>query len=192
LVRRQGVSLDAIHFSLEPFTDGAPTEKATSLATAIGVERLFVCQAGPLFSRIAKTGKHRYYFVLSKAFMLRTAQAWAKRVGADLLVTGENIGQVSSQTLQHLSILAAQTSIPVVRPLLGWDKSETVAVARRIGTYATSAGPEVCDVLGPKHPAVEAPAELVAVELEKIDVPRLVEEALAATCEVALAPTSTA
>ena len=188
LLQRDGHEVEALHFSLEPFTDGRPTEKCIRLAGLLGLRRLRVVDAGELFADIAREGKRRYYFVLSKVFMLKTAEALARREGFDALATGESLGQVSSQTLPHLSFLAAQTTLPVVRPLLGFDKSEIVDLARRIGTFETSAGPEVCDVLGPKHPLVEGRPELLAQELSAVGMDSLVERALARVREASLPP----
>lgn len=180
LVQRRGAALDAIHFSLEPFTDGAPLDKCRALCRVLGIRRLHVVDSGGCFSAIARRAGQRYYFVLGKIFMIRTAEAFARKEGVSFLVTGENLGQVSSQTLPHLAAIAAQAAIPVLRPLLGFDKSETVRIARSIGTLDISSGPEVCDVLGPKHPAVEAPRERIEREMEKAGMGELVAQALEA------------
>jgi thiamine biosynthesis protein ThiI len=80
----------------------------------------------------------------------------ADEVGASHLLTGENLGQVSSQTLGNLGAVEEASSRPILRPLLGMDKQEIIDEARVIGTYSFSEGPEMCDALGPKHPTTVA------------------------------------
>jgi thiamine biosynthesis protein ThiI len=120
--------------------------------------------------------------------MVRVADAVARERGAPFLATGESLGQVSSQTLPHLAAIDGAATRPILRPLLGWDKEEIIRVAQRIGTFETSKGPEVCDVLGPKHPATHAPIEDVLREESKLDVPSMVEKAIATLGRRAVPP----
>jgi tRNA uracil 4-sulfurtransferase len=180
----QGHALDAVHFSMEPFTDDASVRKATQLARLLGLPRLTVVRLGPALSEVAKATDPRCYFVLQKRLMYRIAERLASRTGGAFLLTGENLGQVSSQTLPNLGAIDAVAGLPVVRPLLGLDKTDIISAARRMGTYETSKGPEVCDVLGPKHPSTAVPLERVLREEAKIDVGRLVDEALAGALDV--------
>jgi thiamine biosynthesis protein ThiI len=123
------------------------------------------------------------YFVLSKRLMVRIAEAIARREGCGYLLTGESLGQVSSQTLPNLRAIDAASTIIVLRPLIGFDKDETVRIAREIGTFEISEGPEICDLLGPAHPATRASLEQVLAEEARLDVDRLVREALAGARE---------
>lgn len=160
----RGVEIVPLHFSLEPFTDAAPEEKSRRIAEMLGFPTLHVCDVGEALAEMARTCRHRYYFVLSKRLMFRLAEVLARREDAGLLVTGESLGQVSSQTLWNLRAIDAAVDLPVLRPLIGWDKVEITDVARRIGTFEVSKGPEVCDVLGPSHPATRAKLEVVREE----------------------------
>lgn len=188
MVRRQGVELEALHCSFEPFTDDASVRKAMDLARLLGLRRLWVARIGDTLSRIAsQRDAHRFYFVLQKRLFYRLADVLAERVGADVVVTGENIGQVSSQTLSNLATIEGAATRPVVRPLLGLDKMEIVGMARDYGTYETSLGPELCDVLGPDRPATVSRVEVVegherAVGLDR-DLPEIEELALPAPVE---------
>jgi thiamine biosynthesis protein ThiI len=177
IMTRQGCAIDALHFSLQPFTDATAEEKSSAIAHMMGW-KFFVCQSGEMMEKIVKSCAHRYYFVLSKRFMLRLAETFAQKNGCDCLVTGENLGQVSSQTLENLCVIDCVVSIPVLRPLIGYDKLEIVNNAKARETYEISCGPEVCDVLGPRHPAVASRLSAILQEESKLDMGQLVESAL--------------
>jgi thiamine biosynthesis protein ThiI len=178
LMAGQGLEVLAVHFSLEPITDDTAAVKSRRLAEKLGLSRLFVVTVGPAFAEIAEKCDKKLYFVLSKRLMVRIAEAVARGEGCDYLVTGESLGQVSSQTLQNLRAIDQVASLVVLRPLIGFDKEETVRIARRIGTYAISEGPEICDLLGPTHPATRAAVDRVLAEEAKLDLDRLVRDAL--------------
>jgi thiamine biosynthesis protein ThiI len=159
----QGVELEALHGSFEPITDRASVVKAEQLARILGLKRLWVAKIGESLAKIPHDHEaHRYYFLMQKRLLYRLADALADEVGADALATGENLGQVSSQTLPNLVTLEAAARRPVLRPLLGLDKTEIIDLAKQWGTHDTSVGPELCDLLGPKHPATKAHVEPVA------------------------------
>ncbi len=179
LLARQSVETIGLHFSLEPFTDDAPEEKARQISVLLGFPKLYVCRIGDALAEIARNCKHRYYFVLSKRLMYRLAESLAREQGSQFLITGESLGQVSSQTLHNLKAIDEAVRIAVMRPLIGWDKVDIVRAAREIGTYDISKGPEVCDVLGPSHPATQAKLQVVHDEEEKLDYKSLVTKSLA-------------
>ncbi|TLZ98350.1 MAG: tRNA 4-thiouridine(8) synthase ThiI, partial [Methanobacteriota archaeon] len=122
LMARQGLDLVAAHFSLEPITDEAAAIKARTLCGILGIPSLYVVRVGTAFAEVAQAAKRRFYFVLTKRLMVRLADALADRERADVLVTGENLGQVSSQTLASLRAIDAVARRPVLRPLIGFDK----------------------------------------------------------------------
>ncbi|MFQ5838399.1 MAG: tRNA sulfurtransferase [Thermoplasmata archaeon] len=168
LMAQKGIEVIALHFSLEPFTDRAPEEKALRIVDILGFPRLYICRIGDALAEIARNCRHRFYFVLSKRLMYRLAETLALQEGAASLITGESLGQVSSQTLSNLRAIDASVEVSVVRPLIGWDKVDIMETARRIGTYDISKGPEVCDVLGPSHPTTQARLEVVEAEESKL------------------------
>jgi thiamine biosynthesis protein ThiI len=178
LLREQGLELEAVHFSLEPFTDAAGEEKAARLASALGLARLHVVPAGPLFAELTKRADQRLYFVLSKRLMARVAGELAPKLGCVAIATGENLGQVSSQTLPNLASIDRAAPLPVLRPLLAYDKVDIVDLARAFGTFEISKGPELCDVLGPKHPSTGAALERVEKEEGRVDIEDLVRQGL--------------
>ncbi|HUR70319.1 MAG TPA: 7-cyano-7-deazaguanine synthase [Candidatus Thermoplasmatota archaeon] len=179
LLQEQGVELEAVHFSLEPFTDDAAEKKCVALAKHLGIARVHVVAAGPLFGELTQKADQRLYFVLSKRLMARVAGAMAPGLGCEALATGENVGQVSSQTLPNLSSIDRASPLPVLRPLIAWDKVDIIDTAKEIGTYEISVGPEVCDVLGPSHPSTGASLERVEKEEGRLDIPSLVKRGLA-------------
>ena len=179
LMARQGLDLVAAHFSLEPITDDAAAIKARTLCGLLGIRSLYVVRVGESFAEVAHVANRRFYFVLTKRLMVRLADGIADRESADVLVTGENLGQVSSQTLASLRAIDAVARHPVVRPLIGFDKQEIVDRAKAIGTYEVSKGPEICDLLGPPKPATHARLDQILAEEAKIDSERLTTSCLA-------------
>ena len=186
----RGMDVLAIHFSLEPVTDDASTHKAAKLAAMLGFRTLVVVRAGDAFKEIVKRTRHKLYFVLSKRLMMRVASEVARREGCAWLITGESLGQVSSQTLANLRAIDLAATVPVLRPLLAFDKQEIIDRARAIGTYEISVGPELCDVLGPEHPATQAKLGEVAAEEAKLDIDGLVGQVLSTLAVVETAKTA--
>ena len=166
MLQRQGVEVEALHGSFEPVTDDASVQKARELARLLGLKRLWVAKIGDALGKIPHDPEaHRYYFLLQKRLLYRLADALADQVGAQAIATGENLAQVSSQTLGNLVTLEKAARRPVLRPLLGLDKVDILRYARDWGTYETSVGPELCDLLGPKHPATTSqPGPVAAAE----------------------------
>lgn len=166
----QGVELVALHGSFEPVTDDSSVRKSLALARILGLRDVRVAKIGEALARIPHDKEaHRYYFLLQKRLLYRLAERVADEVGADVIATGENLGQVSSQTLPNLVALQDVAKRPIVRPLLGLDKNEIIQLAKDWGTHDTSVGPELCDLLGPKHPATKAAIAPVAEAEGRID-----------------------
>lgn len=175
---RQGYDIVAAHFSLEPITDDGSTLKSRKLAEILGLPTLYVVRVGEAFAEVAHACHRRFYFVLTKRLMVRLADAIADREGAEALLTGENLGQVSSQTLMNLRAIDAAARRPVLRPLIGMDKQEIMDRAKDIGTYDVSVGPEICDLLGPPRPATAARLDQILEEETKLDIDALVASCL--------------
>lgn len=169
MLQEQGVALEALHCSFEPITDERSVEKAMVLARALGLKRLWVAKIGAVLADIPKDrDAHRYYFVMQKRLFYRLADALADQLEADVVATGENLGQVSSQTLKNLRTIEAASRRPVVRPLLGLDKVDIIRHARVFDTYETSLGPELCDLLGPDKPATVSTVEILEEMEERV------------------------
>ncbi|MEK6940895.1 MAG: hypothetical protein AABW49_03280 [Nanoarchaeota archaeon] len=172
----KNVELIGVHFSIEPFTDNAPEEKTKLICKKLGIKRLYVIQSGEMFAELTKKCDPRLYFILSKRLMYRIASELAKKYECDIIVTGESLGQVSSQTLKNLSVLSNATSMMVIRPLLAWDKDLIIKKSRELGLYNLCSGPEVCDQLGPKHPATGTSDIAVKKEEGNINIDLLIKD----------------
>ena len=173
MLQRQGVELEALHVSFEPVTDDASVRKAQALAAHLGLRRLWVARAGAALGRIPTDREaHRYYFLLQKRMFYRLADRLADEVGAEAIATGENLGQVSSQTLANLAVLEQAARRPVLRPLLGLDKVEIIRLAERWGSHDISVGPELCDLLGPATPATAAKLDSVVAAEARLGMER--------------------
>ena len=168
LVNKQGIEVSAIHFSYEPFTDNGPEIKSREACKILGIKDFKVVNISKECGKIAKECNHRLYFILTKRLMMKLAEKEAEKQGCTFLITGENLAQVSSQTLKNLQAITKAVEIQILRPLLTYDKTEILKIAKEIGTYDVSIGPEVCDVLGPKHPATTCKLEEIEAEERKI------------------------
>jgi len=168
LMQKKGLEIIAVHFSYEPLTDNSPEKKAREISEILKFKKLIVINISKECEKIADKCRRDLYFVLSKRLMLRKAAEIAKKENCNFLITGEALGQVGSQTLQNLRAITESSVIPVLRPLLTYDKEKIINIARRIGTYEVSSGPEVCDILGPKHPATRSKIEDVKKEELKL------------------------
>ncbi len=175
LIKKRGFDLISIHFSNETFAGKEPEQKAKALAKKIGT-KLIVIDISDILKQIAEDCDKRYYFVLMKRVLYKLAEEVAKKKKCNFLVTGENLGQVSSQTLQNLFITNKVVSIPVLRPLIAYDKMDIVRLAEKIGTFEISKGPEMCDVLGPKHPSTQARESDIIGQERKVNMNRLIKE----------------
>lgn len=158
------LDLVALHFSYEPFTDNQTEKKARKVCKVLGIKKFIVINIGKEVADISKKCNHKYYFVLSKRLMLKKGEGLAKKEKADFLITGDSLGQVSSQTLENLYCIDQAVDIPVLRPLIGFDKNEIIDLCKKIKIHDIAIGPEVCDVLGPKHPITRGRIENVERE----------------------------
>ncbi len=184
LMQQQGYTVDAIHFSLEPITDDGPEKKSLACAKKLKLKKVYTANIAKAAAIIAKEAEHKYYFVLTKRLMLHAAQTFAQQKGYDALITGESLGQVSSQTLANLKAITHDAKMPILRPLLTRDKLEIIKIAKAIDTYDVATGPEVCDALGPKSPATKAKVATIIREEEKYNKDELIKEILTSCKEV--------
>ena len=120
------------------------------------------------------------FTVIMRRFMVRVAQAIARRENCGALITGESLGQVASQTMQAIACTDAVATLPVFRPLIGTDKAEIVALSRKIGTYEISIEPyeDCCTVFTPRHPRTRPPLSIIEKAESALDVEGLVQGCL--------------
>ena len=192
MIAKRGVEIECIHFFSYPYTSERAKEKVLELARIMTryCGRMTVDVVG--FTKVQEAirdhCREEYFTIIMRRFMMRIAQAIAKDHGAKCLVTGENLGQVASQTMDAMAVTGAVVDIPMFHPLIGMDKEEIVTRARKIGTLETSILPyeDCCTVFTPKHPKTKPVLALVEAEEAKLDVDALVADALANTEKVAI------
>jgi tRNA uracil 4-sulfurtransferase len=154
---RRGMRCYFLHFSGIPLTGPESIYKAYALTKSVdryqGNSRLFVVPFGKTQQALVATGAERLQIVAQRRLMLKTAEALARRMKAGALVTGDSLGQVSSQTLQNITALDDAVSLPIMRPLIGMDKTEIMAEARKIRTLGISELPDqdCCTLLTPRR-----------------------------------------
>ncbi|MEA3430476.1 MAG: hypothetical protein U9R08_04340 [Nanoarchaeota archaeon] len=178
LIRKKGVDVIGLHFDNRPFTEGKALELAKRLAIKIGINKLYIVNYGELKSDIVKNCKRRYTCVLCRRLMFRIAGKIAEKENCDFLITGENLGQVASQTLSNMISEHSSISIPVLRPLLCNDKQEIIEVARQIDTYDISIEPSICCTLVPKSPATSSTVRAIENEENNLNFEELLKNAV--------------
>ncbi len=195
MMARRGVQLEMVHFVSPPYTSQQALDKVLELARLLtaycGRMVVHVVPFTKIQEEIRKNCPEEYFTLIMRRFMMRIAEAVAKRAGAGALVTGESLGQVASQTMLALGTTEDVTTLPVLRPLIGMDKVEIIRMARQIGTYDTSILPyeDCCTVFTPRHPCTRPKVEDVREAEAALDVDALVAEALAADQWVRVKPT---
>jgi len=179
---RRGLRCDFLHFSGMPLTGPESVYKAYGLMHQLdrfqGGSRLFVVAFGKAQQRLASSGASRLQIVAQRRLMLKTGEVLAGRLGGAALVTGDSLGQVSSQTLTNLAALDDAVGLPILRPLIGCDKVEIMAEARRIRTLALSELPDqdCCTLLTPRHVETRARIDDLRRIEARLDAADLAEE----------------
>ncbi len=182
---KRGCQVVFVHFTSYPFTDTSSWDKCRVLVRLLTryqqESRLYVVPLGEVQQRIVVTVPPRYRILMYRRMMVRIAEAIAHREGCKALVTGESLGQVGSQTLDNLVAIDQAAGLPVLRPLIGFDKQEIIAEARRIGTYETSIEPDMdcCQFLVPPRVATSSTPEQLERLEAGLDIGALLEMALA-------------
>jgi thiamine biosynthesis protein ThiI len=185
MAMKRGCEAVLLSFHSYPWVGRGFEHKVERLASALARyqprTRLVLAPLAEIQVAIRDVAKPAYRTVLYRRMMQRIATRLAAEERAGAVVTGDSLGQVASQTLENLTCIEAASELPVLRPLIGFDKSETIAVAQRIGTFALSIEnePDCCTVFQPERPVIFGKlSECLAAESE-LDVPGLVERALA-------------
>lgn len=178
LMKKKGLELKAIHFDNQPLTDDKPVQIVQQLLKLLDIKDLFVVEHGKNQVEVMKNCTRKYQCLLCRRFMFRIAEQVAIKEKCDFIITGENLAQVCSQTLENLTTAMNCVKMPILRPLLCNDKNETIVIARRMGTYELSTQPSICCNAVPKHPKTNISIEEIEREEQKIDVDKLVDDAL--------------
>ena len=185
MTAKRGVEIEAVYFETPPYTSEAAKDKVISLARKLaeytGGVKVHCVSLTEIQDEIAAKCDERFFTILLRRFMVRTAEAIARRSGSHALITGESIGQVASQTMLSLVATDEPAGLPVFRPCIGLDKEEIIVRARQIGTFDISTLPyeDCCAMFTPRHPNTRPTLDAVHEEESKLDVEPLVQRAMA-------------
>jgi len=172
-----------IHADNRPFTDDREVEKFLTLTRHLQKQvpsKLLplVVPHGQTLQTYKAHCDNKFTCIICKRMMLRYAEAFAIKEHADAIVMGDSLGQVASQTLKNLRVVEQAVSIPILRPLIGYDKEDTIQIARKIGTFELSiAFAEGCSAV-PLKPSTQARLEQILAEEQKIKIDELVQHAI--------------
>lgn len=190
MMAKRGVEIECIHFFSYPYTSELAKNKVLELARLMtkycGRMTVDVVGFTEIQEAIRDNCPEEYFTIIMRRFMMRIAQRIAKEHGCECLITGENLGQVASQTMQAMAVTGAVVDMPMFHPLIGMDKEEIVRIARKIGTMETSILPyeDCCTVFTPKHPKTKPVLSQVEAVESKLDVEALIQRAVENTEKV--------
>ncbi len=183
---KRGCRVVFVHFHSQPFADRTSQEKAIDLAQLLTryqfASRLYLVPFGKTQQEVVAGVNGRFRVLVYRRLMLRIAEEIARKEGAQALVTGESLGQVSSQTLENIVAIEGAATLPILRPLVGMDKEEITEQARQIGTYDISTIPDqdCCSMFAPRQVVTRASNEEISLAERALDLEPLVQEALSA------------
>ena len=184
MMAKRGMMIETVHFHSFPYTSQRAREKVEELAALVatycGRFRMHVINLLPIQEQIVQNCPEEETTILVRRFMMRIAEELAAGNGCSMLITGENLGQVASQTAEALVVTDASVKMPVMRPLIGLDKTDIMDLAKDIGTYDKSIEPyeDCCTVFLPKHPATKPKLERILASESKLDCEGLIREAI--------------
>ena len=184
MMAKRGMMIETVHFHSFPYTSQRAREKVEELAALVatycGRFRMHVINLLPIQEQIVQNCPEEETTILVRRFMMRIAEELAAGNGCNMLITGENLGQVASQTAEALVVTDASVKMPVMRPLIGLDKTDIMDLAKDIGTYDKSIEPyeDCCTVFLPKHPATKPKLERILASESKLDCEGLIREAI--------------
>ena len=187
MIAKRGVQINAVHFHSYPYTSERAKEKVLDLARKLSFSccgiKVFVVPFTEIQLQIHEKCPPEYTTLIMRRFMMRIAERIAREQESEALITGESIGQVASQTMPALGTTDSVVGMPVFRPLIGFDKSEIIEVARSIGTLEISELPyeDCCTVFTPRHPATHPKMEKILEGESRLETEALIEAALKGT-----------
>ena len=161
MIAKRGVMIDAVYFHAPPYTSERAKQKVVDLAKLVsrysGPINLHVVNFTDIQLYIYEQCPHEELTIIMRRYMMKIAESIAKETGSLALITGESIGQVASQTVQSLAATNEVCTMPVFRPVIGFDKQEIVDISEKIGTYETSIQPyeDCCTIFVAKHPVTK-------------------------------------
>ncbi len=183
MMAKRGMKIDCLHFHSYPYTGEAAKEKVIELTRKIGEYNgginLWVISFTHIQEAIHQYCPEEFMITLMRRFMMRIAERLAKQQNDQAIITGESLGQVASQTIESITSSNSVVTMPVLRPLIAFDKIDIIDISRKIDTYETSILPyeDCCTVFLPKFPAIKPNLERVIKAESRLDVEGLIDEA---------------
>jgi len=190
MIARRGIHLVPVHFFSFPYTSEQAKQKVLELTEKLteycGRLTIEIVPFTHIQEEIRDKCPEEYFTLIMRRFMMRISERIAEMNGCRALVTGENLGQVASQTMEALRVTEECVSLPILRPLIGMDKRDIIEIARKIGTFETSILPyeDCCTVFTPRHPRTKPRIEDVLEVESALEVETLVQEALSSREQV--------
>ena len=187
MIAKRGVALSAVHFYSYPYTSERARDKVVELTRLVsdyaGEIDLYLVPFTEIQLTIYEKCPSSETTVLMRRLMMKIAEIIANKCGAQALITGESIGQVASQTMDSLACTDDAVSLPVFRPLIGFDKEEIVERAQQIGTFETSILPyeDCCTVFVPVHPVTRPKVEQLRKSESLVDSAPMIDKAIQST-----------
>lgn len=184
MMQNRGAKLIGLYFHSHPYTSDQALNKVKDLARVLGRYQLgfslYMIHLTQIQEMIRDKCDPKYAVILTRRMMMRLAQIYSARRKTKGLVTGESLAQVASQTLENMAVIGNATFLPIYRPLIGFDKIQTIKMAKNIGTYDISIRPyeDCCSLFVDPHPVTDARLKNVLAEEEKLNIKELIQQAM--------------
>ena len=187
MMAKRGVEIECVHFFSYPYTSELAKNKVLELARLVtrycGRMTVNVVSFTQIQEAIRDNCPEEFFTLIMRRFMMEISQRIGQEHGCEALITGENLGQVASQTMQAMAVTGAVVDVPIFMPLVGMDKEEIVSIARKIGTMQTAILPyeDCCTVFTPKHPKTKPTLNQLIHAEKNLDREALIQQAIANT-----------
>ncbi len=194
IMAKRGLTLDAVHFESPPYTSPRARAKVIKLTQLIskycGRIFLHIVPFTEIQEEIKNNCPEELFTIIMRRFMMKLSERVAKKTGSQALVTGESLAQVASQTIGAIACTEAAATMPILRPLIGMDKSEIVEISQKIGTFETSILPyeDCCTVFTPRHPKTRPELSQIEEAEKALNIDELIEKALSEVEKIRILP----
>lgn len=182
MIAKRGVEVSALYFHTYPFTSERANEKVKRLKEILeeycGKIKLYSVNLLDVHKAIKEHCREEETTILARRFMMRIAEKIARENGLEMLITGESLGQVASQTMKSMIVIENSIEMPILKPVIGMDKTEIMDRAKEIGTYETSILPydDCCSVFAPTHPLINPKLDSILISEGKLNVEELIDK----------------
>ncbi len=187
---KRGVKVDCISFHSYPYTSIRSNEKIKELSDILSVYtgpmKVYFVNILEIYRNIKEKCQEKNTTIIARRFMMKIAEEIAERDDYDCLITGESLGQVASQTIKSLKVIENSVDIPILRPLIGSDKTDIIEIARDIDTYETSIKPfdDCCSIFSPENPVTRPTLDKIVQDEENLEVDNLVKNVISNSVEI--------